>query len=54
MLILPLHKKIDWKDPPLVTLLLLALNIMLFMLLQLDDDKELVEAMDYYQVSGLY
>ncbi|MCU7904984.1 MAG: rhomboid family intramembrane serine protease [Candidatus Thiodiazotropha sp. (ex Epidulcina cf. delphinae)] len=54
MLIIPLHRKIDWKHPPIATLFLIAINVMLFLLTQLDDGTEFAEALDYYRVSGLY
>ncbi len=53
MLLVPLHKKIDWKHAPAVTFLLILANILVFVLFQLDDDEEYAEAYSYYQESGL-
>ena len=36
MLIVPLEKKLDWKRPPVVTLLLIATNVMVFFFIQGD------------------
>ncbi len=53
MLLIPLHKKLDWKKPPLVTLLLIVLNVLIFSLFQLDDDEQVYEAINYYHDQGL-
>ncbi len=53
MLILPIHQKLDWKHPPLITLLLLAANILIFAIYQLDDEEETIRAFSYYAESGL-
>lgn len=53
MLLIPLHKKIDWKHAPAVTFLLVLANILVFLLFQLDDDEEYAAAMNYYYESGL-
>lgn len=54
MLILPLHRKIGWNNLPLLTLLLIAANTFIFLLTQLDDDREFGQALDNYRASGLY
>ncbi|MEN8170837.1 MAG: rhomboid family intramembrane serine protease [Pseudomonadota bacterium] len=53
MLLIPIHKKVDWKKPPVVTLFLILANILIFMLFQLDDGDEQYDAVAYYQSSGL-
>jgi membrane associated rhomboid family serine protease len=53
MMLVPLHKKLDWRHAPAVTFLLIIANIFVFILFQLDDDKEYAEAYAYYQESGL-
>jgi membrane associated rhomboid family serine protease len=54
MLILPLHRRVGWNNLPVVTLLLVIANTLIFLLAQLDDQKELEQAVGYYQTSGLY
>jgi membrane associated rhomboid family serine protease len=53
MLIVPLSKKIGWKNPPLVTLALIIINCLVFFLFQTDDDKARMEAETFYMESGL-
>lgn len=53
MLLIPVHKKIDWKNPPVMTLLLIGVNILVFSLFQLDDSEQEYAAVKYYQSSGL-
>lgn len=53
LLIVPLHRKIEWKRPPVVTLLLILANILVFLAFQLDDDSEAEAAYQYYVDSGL-
>lgn len=53
MLLIPLHKKVDWKRPPVITLLLILINCLIFFIFQLDDDEEQFQAIAYYQSSGL-
>ncbi len=54
MLILPLHRRLGWNNLPIVTLLLIAANTLIFLMAQLDDEEELEQAVSYYQTSGLY
>lgn len=53
MLIIPLHKAISRRNFPLVTLLLILLNGVVFIVFQGGDDKVRMEAASYYQQSGL-
>lgn len=53
MLIIPFDRKIDWKNPPLITLLLLLANCLVFLLFQLDDDQQVFAAEEFYISSGL-
>ena len=53
MLIIPLEKNLDWRRPPLVTLLLLAVNCWTFFFLQNDDDGFLEQAVSFHSDSGL-
>ncbi len=48
MLILPLDRRIDWKRPPLVTLLLVLVNVLVFVFGQWDDDARLMDAGEFY------
>jgi len=53
MLLIPVHKKIDWKNAPVITILLILANVFIFLFFQLNDDEERAAALDYYQSSGL-
>lgn len=54
MLILPLHRKLDRNNLPLITLLLMVANTLVFLLFQLDDDRQFDRALENYRDSGLY
>ena len=53
MICFPLEQKPDWRRPPLVTILLIFINICCFLFWQLDDNQETVEAVEYYFESDL-
>ncbi len=53
MLLIPVHKKIDWKNAPIITILLILSNVFIFLFFQLDDDEKRAAAFDYYNSSGL-
>lgn len=53
MMLIPIHSKIDWKRPPSVTLFLIVLNILIFVTFQLDDDKQVMTALEYYRKAEL-
>ncbi|MCG8426453.1 MAG: rhomboid family intramembrane serine protease [Chromatiales bacterium] len=53
MLIIPFDRKLDWKNPPIITLLLLLANVLIFLFFQLDDDQQMAEAGELYKSSGL-
>lgn len=53
MFVLPLDRGIDWRHPPLATLILAALSILAFLVFQLDDREEARAAREYYFDSGL-
>ena len=53
MLIVPLEKSFDWKKPPVVTFLLIAINCFVLFFLQSDDDTVFEEAVEFYSDSGL-
>lgn len=50
---LPLDKKPDWRNPPLVTLILVLINVLIFYTWQFGDERYEQEAFDYYIHSGL-
>lgn len=51
---LPLDRKPDWKNPPLVTLVILVLNVLFWYIWQANDETYTVEAYEYYVYSGLF
>ena len=51
---LPLDRKPDWRNPPLITLVLVLLNVLIFYIWQHNDDQHRMEAYEYYMFSGLY
>ena len=53
MFIIPLEKSIDWKKPPLITILLILVNSFVFFFIQTDDDALFEEAVNYYLNSAL-
>ena len=53
MLIIPVSRRPDWRHPPLVTLLLILLNCLIFFGVQVEDDKRTEKAYRYYADSTL-
>ena len=51
---LPLDRKPDWKNPPLITLVILVINVLFWYIWQTNDNTYSVEASEYYVYSGLY
>jgi len=51
---LPLDRKPDWRNPPLITLIILVINVLFWYIWQTNDEKYSVEASEYYVYSGLY
>ncbi|MEJ2691478.1 MAG: rhomboid family intramembrane serine protease [Candidatus Thiodiazotropha sp.] len=54
MFILPLHRKVGWSNLPILTLLLVSINVFIFLFTQLDDHQEVMNALNNYRDSGLY
>ncbi|MEJ2398917.1 MAG: hypothetical protein P8Z67_11940 [Gammaproteobacteria bacterium] len=54
MFFLPLDRMPDWRNPPLITLLLLVINVLCWYIWQANDNAYLAKALDYYQYSRLY
>ena len=53
MLIIPVSRRPDWRNPPLITLLLILLNSLIYFGLQSGDGKRLDNAYRYYAESTL-
>ncbi|MFP3979942.1 MAG: rhomboid family intramembrane serine protease [Desulfobacterales bacterium] len=53
MLFIPMEGKISWRNPPIVTLLLIAVNCLIFFGFQSADNRRSIEAYEYYFESGL-
>ena len=53
MLIIPVTRKLGLRNPPVVTLLLILANCLIFFAFQLDDNRLFLEAELHYQKSGL-
>jgi membrane associated rhomboid family serine protease len=53
MLILPLQHKLSWRKPPVLTLSLIIINVLVFMLYQLQDDDKLEKIHNAYDDSAL-
>jgi len=53
MLCFPMEKKPDWRHPPVITILLIVINVVCFLSFQLDDEVESKDARQYYFKIGL-
>jgi membrane associated rhomboid family serine protease len=53
MLAIPLTKKISLKNPPIVTIAIILLNIFVFVVFQSNDDERYAAAVDFYFQTGL-
>ena len=53
MLIIPVSRRPDWRNPPLITLLLILLNTLIFFGLQSRDEQREANAYEYYAQSTL-
>jgi len=53
MIIIPFDKKLDWKNPPIITLFLIFVNILIYFSFQLNDDEKFHQIEHYYHQSGL-
>ncbi len=52
-LIIPAERRIDWSNPPLVTLTLIIFTLLIFLFFQQNDEKKLTAAINYYLQSPL-
>ena len=50
---LPLDRKPDWRHPPIMTLLLILVNLVCFFILQVNDEQYRHDALNYYLSSDL-
>ena len=53
MFFIPFFRKVDWSNPPLATILLIALNCLIFVIFQSDDNKYTEQAFEFYLQSEL-
>ncbi len=53
MLIIPMTNKINWKNPPIVTIIIILLNVFIFFIFQKNDHQMFVDSHEYYLKSGL-
>ncbi len=53
MLIIPIENKLDWRNPPVVTFFLIAINVLIFFAYQSDDAQRWENAVETYVDSGL-
>lgn len=53
MLIVPVENRPDWKNPPVATLLLIVINVLVFFFYQGQDTRRLEQAYAWYAGSGL-
>ncbi len=53
MLLIPITNKISWRTPPLATIGIILLNILIYFTFQYHDNQRYQEAMEYYFESGL-
>lgn len=52
-LILPIHRRLDWRRAPWITLLLILINSIVYFGIQSGDQAERLAAVDYYYQHGL-
>ncbi|HWT71465.1 MAG TPA: rhomboid family intramembrane serine protease [Oxalicibacterium sp.] len=53
MFIIPVGNRVDWKRPPVATLLLILINCLVFFVLQSTDERAETKAAQYYAASDL-
>ena len=53
MIIVPVERKVDWKRPPIVLILLVLVNALVFAFYQSGDSSHLSSAVQSYQSRGL-
>lgn len=53
MLIIPVENRPDWKNPPLATVLLILINVLVFFVYQGKDTQRIEQSWQWYAASGL-
>jgi membrane associated rhomboid family serine protease len=53
MLFIPFFRKVDWSNPPLITILLILANCLIFIVFQSRDDEYTEQAYEFYLQSQL-
>jgi membrane associated rhomboid family serine protease len=53
MLVVPHVGQLSWKNPPVITITLILINILIFVMFQSDEGQYYQEASEYYYNSGL-
>ena len=53
MILIPFDRSIDWSRPPVVTITLILINLLLYFGWQGGEHQELLRAVEYWQESGL-
>lgn len=53
MIILPVEKRLNWNNPPIILSIIILMNVMIFFFYQLNDDEKIDEALDIYYEQGL-
>jgi len=53
MLVVPIEKRIDWKRPPIVLIILVVLNVLVFAFYQTDDENHANDAIEAYLETDL-
>jgi membrane associated rhomboid family serine protease len=53
-MIIPLTKKISWRNPPYVTIASILVNVFILFVIQAGDKRNEIQAYDFYIDSGLY
>ena len=53
MFLIPFLKKPDWRHPPVITLLLILVNVLVFAGFQVGDDRIMARTSDFYRTSQL-
>jgi hypothetical protein len=54
MLIVPVENRPDWKNPPLATLLLIIINVLVFFVYQGKDPQRVEQSYRWYVESGQF
>lgn len=53
MIAIPITKKISWRNPPVITIAIILINIFVYFGIQAQDDKRRMEVQAFYFESGL-